>query len=59
MPTGKGKVKRSVQFAPDGVTLVRQQTPNAICEDIALPDGLGGWQVIKDTIMKTMEAKSA
>lgn len=59
MPTGKGKVKRSVQFAPDGVTLVRQQTPNAICEDIVLPDGLGGWQVIKETITKAMEVKAA
>jgi len=59
LPTGKGKVKRSVQFAPDGVTLVRQQTPNAICEDIQLPDGLGGWKVIRDTITKAMEAKTA
>jgi len=59
LPTGKGKVKRSVQFAPDGVTLVRQQTPNAICEDIQLPDGLGGWKVIRDAITKTMEAKTA
>lgn len=59
MPTGKGKVKRSVQFAPDGMTLVRQQTPNAICEDIPLPDGLGGWAAIKDAITKTMEVKAA
>lgn len=59
MPTGKGKVKRSVQFAPDGVTLVRQQTPNSICEDIQIPDGPGGWQTIKETIMKTMEAKQS
>lgn len=55
LPTGKGKVKRSVQFAPDGVTLVRQQVPNAICEDIQLPEGLGGWKLIKDTITKAME----
>lgn len=55
LPIGKGKVKRSVQFAPDGVTLVRQQVPNSINEDIALPEGPGGWQLIKDTIIKAME----
>lgn len=55
LPVGKGKVKRSIQFAPDGVTLVRQQVPNAICDDIALPDGPGGWKAIKDTITKAME----
>jgi hypothetical protein len=55
LATGKGNVKRSIQFAPDGVTLVRQQTPNAIKEDIELPDGLGGWAKIKDRITKAME----
>lgn len=55
LPIGKGKVKRSVQFAPDGVTLVRQQVPNSICDDIVLPEGPGGWQAIKDTITKAME----
>ncbi len=54
-PTGKGKVKRAIQFAPDGVTLVRQQAQTAICEDLVLPDGPGGWLTIKNTIMKAME----
>lgn len=52
---GGGTIKRSVQFAPDGVTLVRQQVPNALKEDIKLPEGLGGWKAIKDTIIKAME----
>ena len=52
---GPGKVKRSVQFAPDGVTLVRQQTPNAIKEDITLPDGPGGWALVKAAIINSME----
>lgn len=52
---GKGKVKRCIQFAPDGVTLVRQQIPNSITEDIELPDGPGGWKIIKDRIQKGME----
>jgi len=50
-----GKVKRVVQFAPDGVTLVRQQMPNSIKEDIALPEGAGGWLAIKTAIQKGME----
>lgn len=52
---GQGKVKRAMQFAPDGVTLVRQQIPNSITEDIQLPEGPGGWKAIKDRIMKGME----
>lgn len=52
---GKGKVKRAIQFAPDGVTLVRQQNTGSINEDIQLPDGLGGWALIKDAIMKAIE----
>jgi hypothetical protein len=53
--SGPGLVKRSVQFAPDGVTLVRQQIPNAIVKDIPIPDGPGGWVAIKDAIQKGME----
>lgn len=53
--TGPGKIRRSVQFAPDGVTLVRQQIPNTIVEDIPIPDGAGGWLAIKTTIQKGME----
>ena len=52
---GQGKVKRAMQFAPDGVTLVRQQIPNSITEDIQLPEGPGGWKAIKDRITKGME----
>mgnify|MGYP001605837114 CR=1 FL=1 len=52
MQTGKGVSKRSIQFASDGVTLVRQQTPNEIIEDIQLPQGAGGWLVIKQRIEK-------
>lgn len=50
--TGKGVSKRSIQFASDGVTLVRQQTPNEIIEDIPLPQGPGGWVAIKHRIEK-------
>lgn len=53
--SGPGIVKRTVQFAPDGVTLVRQQMPNAIKEDITLPNGAGGWLAIKTAIQKGME----
>lgn len=59
MVTGPGKVKRSIQFAPDGVTLVRQQIPNAIQHDIPLPDGPGGWLAIKTAIQKGMEVQGA
>lgn len=52
MQTGKGVAKRSVQFASDGVTLVRQQIPNEIMEDIPLPQGAGGWLAIKSRIEK-------
>lgn len=52
--TGPGKVKRTMQFAPDGVTLVRQQMPNAITNDIPLPDGPGGWLAIKTAIQNGM-----
>lgn len=52
--TGPGKVKRSIQFAPDGVTLVRQQIPYSITKDIDLPDGPGGWLAIKTAIQKGM-----
>lgn len=52
--TGPGKVKRMIQFAPDGVTLVRQQIPNAIKDDILLPEGSGGWLAIKSNIEKGM-----
>lgn len=52
MQTGKGVAKRSIQFASDGVTLVRQQIPNEIMEDIPLPQGAGGWLVIKSRIEK-------
>ena len=52
MQTGKGVAKRSVQFASDGVTLVRQQTPNEITDDIPLPQGSGGWLAIKSRIEK-------
>ncbi len=55
--TGPGRVKRAIQFAPDGVTLVRQQMPNAISSDIPLPDGPGGWVAIKRAIEKGMEVK--
>jgi len=53
--TGPGKVKRVIQFAPDGITLVRQQMPNAIEKDIELPVGGGGWLAIKTAIQKGME----
>ena len=53
--TGPGKVKRVIQFAPDGVTLVRQQMPNAITVDIPIPEGGGGWLAIKTAIQKGME----
>lgn len=52
MQTGKGVSKRSMQLASDGVTLVRQQTPNEITEDIPLPQGAGGWLAIKTRIEK-------
>src|SRR5690349_20058472 len=58
MVTSPGKVKRSIQFAPDGVALVRQQMPNAITNDIPLPDGPGGWLAIKTAIQKGMETVS-
>lgn len=54
MATGGGNVKRTIQFAPDGVTLVRQQIPNAIKADIPLPDGGGGWLAIKAAIQGGM-----
>lgn len=47
---GGGNVKRSIQFAPDGVTLVRQQLSNPITKDIDLP-AVGGWSAIKTAIM--------
>jgi hypothetical protein len=56
--TGPGKVKRVIQFAPDGVTLVRQQMPNAITTDIPIPEGGGGWLAIKTAIEKGMEPMS-
>lgn len=50
LATGGGNVKRSIQFAPDGVTLVRQQLSNPITKDIDLP-AVGGWAAIKSAIM--------
>ena len=52
MQVGKGKSKRCIQFAPDGVTCVRQQVPNEIIEDIPIPDGPGGWAAIRAAIEK-------
>lgn len=49
---GKGVAKRSIQFASDGVTLVRQQIPHEILEDVPLPQGPGGWLAIKSRIEK-------
>lgn len=53
--TGPGKIKRVIQFAPDGVTLVRQQIPNAITKDVEIPEGGGGWLAIKSAIQRGME----
>lgn len=55
MMKGKGVTARSVQFASDGVTLVRQQIPNEIVEDIPLPSGQGGWLAVKTRIAKGFE----
>ena len=47
---GGGNVERSIQFAPDGVTLVRQQSPKPITADIKLPQ-VGGWAAVKSAII--------
>lgn len=51
-PTGPGKLKRTIQFNPDGRVTVRQRLPydKQIKEPVVLPEGPGGWKLIKDKI---------
>lgn len=45
-----GTVTRTFIIAPNELITVRQRLPHQITEDIKLPDGPGGWKVIKDKI---------
>lgn len=53
-PSGPSKIRRTVDFRPNNEVIVRQRLPlgKAISDLITIPEGAGGWNVIKTEIMK-------
>lgn len=49
-----GTVKRVFTLAPNSLITVKQRLPDAITDDITLPNGPGGWAVIKGRIEAAM-----
>jgi hypothetical protein len=51
---GPNKVKRTLVMAPSVTTVTRQRLPKVITEDLVLPDGPGGWAVLKKRIEQAL-----
>lgn len=47
---GPGRVVRTLTMTPNELVTVKQRLPKAITEDIILPEGQGGWTLIKGKI---------
>lgn len=49
-PTRPGELKRTFLMTPNGLVTVRQRLPKQIMKEIELPNGPGGWKLIKQQI---------
>lgn len=52
--TGPGRVKRSLLTAPVSNTVIRARLPKPLPVEIVLPEGLGAWKLILDTLHKSL-----
>lgn len=51
---GPDKVKRVLKLAPSSTIVTRQRLPKQITKDIELPNGSGGWSVIKAALQASL-----
>jgi hypothetical protein len=49
-PVGPGRIQRTLTMTPNANIIVRQRLPRQISGDLVLPEGPGGWKVLKDAI---------
>ena len=49
-----GRIRRTLSFVPDGATIVRQRLANPITMPLVIPEGRGGWAMVRGVMERAL-----